>query len=215
MPACRFLADLLISFFNMAITNTMVQPVIEADFAIAGNKLMRSFVKNVAPFRRHPQAHALGPCLLSSSLQNALVPVPGSNWQPVALFDGKLEGMQGAGQAQIQIDATDAVVGGIAVWVESEGQVKVQCISGVFLQTARNLQVFLTRGSLQPTGCRRNTCSLQHCMPRSCTVLWKRVSLPLGAACRAAGCFFKHFFWPCFRRGQMCVLKPSCSTRLK
>ena len=71
---------MLISFFGMAVTNVLVEPLSQSDTNIANSKLLRAYTKQARPMGRESwtAARSLGPCLAGAALQEKAAPHGGS-----------------------------------------------------------------------------------------------------------------------------------------
>ena len=129
---CRFLADMLISFFAMAVHNVLLEPVSQADFDVADHKVLRSYIRPPRAFDDHrwTTAHTLGQCLRGTDLSQHVEATGGSDWKAHTELEGFLPGVRGAGEMTLALNATDAEVIGVAAWTAYPVDVKLSCIDG-------------------------------------------------------------------------------------
>jgi hypothetical protein len=124
---CRFLADLLISYFQSAIASVLTDGVTKADILSSHEKLLLSYVKPDPIFEeRKNSARALGPCLHGSALGKA----GQDGWKLSSALDGFLLGVRGKAPMAITINATDAEIGGASAWLDAPSEVQLKCLSG-------------------------------------------------------------------------------------
>lgn len=128
---CRFLADLLVSYFQAVTGGTLVDAVTAADEQVARELLVLSYVLPDAIYEeRTNTAHALGLCLAGHALQGTASDVSSTAFKPGTAVYELLHGVRCAGDLEIGIDAQDAMLAGIAVWVEQESTLQLRCQTG-------------------------------------------------------------------------------------
>jgi hypothetical protein len=146
IPSCRFLADLLISYFQMAIASILTDKVTEEDILSSQEKLLLSYVRPDPIFEeKKNSARKLGPCLIANAINGS-----GQGWTPSSAIDGLLIGVRGIGPLKIKINAIDALVGGASAWIEEASELEFKCLSGLRLSATSPdcaPAVFLSFGS--------------------------------------------------------------------